>query len=73
MVHSDTIRNDVLDVGTDETILKAKTQNGALCLYLKRFLGSWNTWEHFEIKDDVWCILTLFEMMFLKLEMLRKF
>jgi len=43
MVHSDTIRNDVLEVGTDEKILKAKTQNGALCLYLKRFLGSWNT------------------------------
>ena len=26
----------------------------------------------FEIKDDVWCILMLFETMFLKLELLRK-
>ena len=32
-----------------------------------------NTWEHFEIKDDVWCILTLFETMFLKLELLWLF
>ena len=45
MMHSDAIWNDVLEVGTAVKMLKAKTQNGAFCRYLKRFLGSWNCWR----------------------------
>ena len=53
MVHSDAIRNDVHEVETAETILKARTQNGAFWRYLKQILGSWNCWENVESKEKV--------------------
>ena len=48
MVHSDAIWNNVIEVGTAEKILKARTLNGAFWHYLKRCFGSWNCWEFFE-------------------------
>ena len=51
-----------LEVENDEYMLKART----------RFFWSWNSWENFETKDDIWCSLALFETMFLKMELLRK-
>jgi len=36
------------------------------------FFWSWNSWEHFESNDDIWCSLVVFQMMFLKMELLRK-
>jgi len=35
--------------------------------------GSWNCWENFESTEAKWCILGLFETVFWKLELLRKF
>ena len=49
MVHSDTIRNDVLEFGTAEKILKAKMQNCAFWCYLKRCFGSWNCLENVDL------------------------
>ena len=46
-------KNFFSEVGTAEKMLKAKTQNDALWRCLERFLGSWNSWENFKIKDDV--------------------
>jgi len=31
--------------------MKTGTTNGAVWRNLKRWFGSWNWWEHFEIKD----------------------
>ena len=70
MVHSGAIWNDVLKVGTTEIFFKARTQNDALWCYLKRFIWRWNCWEKIKSKDAKWCILMLFETMFLKLELL---
>ena len=49
MVHSDTIKNDVLEFGTAEKILKARMQNCAFWCYLKRCFGSWNCLENFDL------------------------
>ena len=73
MVHSDVIWNDIRKVGTAEDILEARTQNGALWRFLKQCLRSRNCLENFKSKDAKWCMLVLFETMFLKLEMLRFF
>ena len=51
-----------LEVENDEYMLKARTI----------FFWSWNSWEHFESNDDIWCSLVVFQMMFLKMELLRK-
>ena len=51
---------------------ESKEKNGAFWRYLKRCCGSWNCLEHFESKEAKWCILILFEMLFCKLELLRK-
>ena len=50
-------------------MLKAMTLNGALWRYLKRCFGSWNCLENVESKEAKWCVLTLFEMLFWKLEL----
>ena len=39
---------------------------------MKQRFGRWNCSENFEIMDDRWCILTLFETRVWKLELLRK-
>ena len=59
MVHSGSIWNDVLEVGTAEKNLKARTQNVAFCRCLERFLTSWNCWENFESKEASWWKRTL--------------
>jgi len=61
MGHSDALWNSVLEVETAEKKLKARKLNDAFWHYLKRFLGSWNSWENFESKEGRWCIRTLFE------------
>ena len=73
IVHSGAICNNVFEVWNDEKILKAWTQNSAFWRYLKLYFGSWNCWENVESKEAKWCILTLFETMFWKFEMLRIF
>ena len=55
-----------MEVGTAETILKSRTLNVAFWCYLKQCFGSWNCWEHFDF------IMTQFESMFWKWELLRK-
>jgi len=63
-----------LEVGTAKKLLKARKLNGAFWCYLKRCFGSWNCIENFvERKRAKWCILALFEKLFWKLELLRKF
>ena len=62
-----------LEVETDEKMLKAMAIDGAFWRYKKIFFWSCNTWEHINVKGDVWCILTLLETMFFKLELMRKF
>ena len=55
--------------------LKIRTLIGAFYWYLKRFFGSWNCTETFEIKDANWCILMLLIRCFRKIgwELLRNF
>ena len=53
--------------------LKPWTIYCALWSYLKRCFGSLNCWGNFKSKDAKWCILTLFEFSFRKLELLRTF
>ena len=72
-MHSDAIWNNVLEVGTTEKLLKIRTLTGAFYRYRKRFFGSWNCAETFEIKDANWCILKLLIWCFRKLELLRNF
>ena len=67
MVHSD----DVLDVWAPEN-LKAMTRHAAFRHSLKRCFGRSNCLDKIESEGVKWCIMTLFETMFLKLEMLRK-
>jgi len=62
-----------LEVENDDNMLEARTIDGVFWRYKNIFFRSWNRWEHVEIKDDVWCILTLFETILLKLELLRIF
>jgi len=62
-----------LEVENDEKMLKARTIDSASWRYKIIFFWSWNSWELFKIKDDIWYILSLFETMFVKLELLRKF
>jgi len=45
MMHSGAFWNDVLEDGTAEKTLKARTHNGAFWCYSKRCFGSWNCWE----------------------------
>jgi len=65
-------KTNCYEVGTVETILKARKLNGAFWRYLKRCFGSWNCLENFETKEAKWYILALFETVFWKLELLRK-
>ena len=70
-VNSNNICKNVVKVGTAEKIWKqARILDGAFWGYLKQ---CWNCWEKNEIMDDRWCILALFEVMFLKFELLRTF
>ena len=71
MVYSYAIWNYVLEVGTAENILKARTLNGAFWRYLKQYYWSWNCWEFFKSNDAKRCILALYETMVWKLELLR--
>ena len=72
MVHSDAICNGVLEVGSAQKMLKPRKLNGALWRYLKRCFGSQNCIENVETKEAKWCIMALFETVFLKLELHRK-
>ena len=54
----------------DEKKLETRTIDCVFWRYKKIFFWSWNIWEHFKITNDMWYILTLFETIFLKLEML---
>mgnify|MGYP007091393975 CR=1 FL=1 len=72
MVHSGTIWTLFLEAGNAEKMLKAKKIDNTFWHYLKCYCLSRRCWEKIEIKDDRWCILTLFETMFFKLELLRK-
>ena len=73
IVHPDAIRLFFSEVGTAENFLKSKTIYGIFCRYLKLCSWSWNCWENFKSKDAKWCILVLFETIFRKFELLRKF
>ena len=61
MEHSSVIWKDVFEVGPGEKKLKARTQNGAVWRYLKRFFGSWNCLEHFESNEASWYTHMLFQ------------
>ena len=73
MVHSCAICNDLQEVGTAEKKVKARKLNGAFWCCLKWCFGSWNCLENVESKEAKWCIQTLFETVFWKLELLRNF
>ena len=72
MVHSEVIWNDVLEVVIAEKFLKSWAIDVSFWGYLKRCSWSWNCWENFEILDDRWFILRLFETTFWKLQLLRQ-
>ena len=65
--------NNVFGVGSAKKILKPRKLNGVFWLNLKRWFGSWNCKEYFEIKETKRCLLTLFKTFFWKLELLIKF
>ena len=85
--HSDTIWNDVLEVWAAEKkrtwngvfwrslkrcIVSWKCWEHVKSKGEQQCFGIWNWSEIVEVMDDRWCILTLFETMFLKFELLRK-
>ena len=63
-VCSDVIWNNVLEVGPNENILRAR------CILALTVTIFWNCWEN---KNDEWCIVALFQTMFWKYELLRRF
>ena len=72
MVHFGAIWNSVLEVGIAENILKSWTIDDTFWRYFKRCTWSLSWLERIKNKEAKWCILALFETMFCKLLVLKK-